>query len=541
LTDGPHTGMDRRAFLRKAGGGVLGASLLARPALARAANVARRPNILVVLIDQMRQPQHFSPEVRLHQLLPGLARLRAQSVAFTGHYTAANMCSPARGTMLTGLYTHQTAAMLTLALNGDAPQPGLNPGFPTWGTMLRQAGYSTWWWGKFHVTDATTCDLDPWGFAGGTCPSPNGTAGQGLSDDQAIAEQFMDWLDEHGADGPWCTTVSFINPHDIAWFPRFTDRIQGEKTAAPIFTDKPPNFETPAQLRRKPSLQRSLQQLMAETIGYMPFKGPEARRAWAKMLNVYVRLQRDVSKQAGRVVDALDRRPEIAENTIVVFTTDHGEYGGSHGLRDKGGAAYDEAIRVPLWVKDPTGRWASERKTPRRQLTSSVDLAPLLLTLGTGSNAWRRDPRYAHLAGRADLATMLRYPQAPGRRYVLHTTDEDGIEQGPRTRYARDAPRHVIGLRMEGAKYATYSNWQPGTIDIDPEGQETECYDYSTRAGRLELDNVARTDRRLSRWMHRKLDRAIAEELQQPLPAALQPVQQQAMSDYFAWEASQVS
>ena len=234
----------------------------------------RPPNILVILVDQLREPQHFSPQLRLEQYLPGLARLRAQSIAFTNHYTASNMCSPARGTMLTGLYSHQTAAFLTLALNGPAAQPGLNPGFPTWGTMLRDAGYRTWWWGKFHVTDATACDLTPWGFEGGTCPSPNGNPGQGLEDDPPIVDEFHQWLSAHGHEGPWCTTVSLINPHDIAWFPRYTDEIRGERYAQPRITDKPPNFETPEQLRRKPSLQRSLQELMAQTIGVMPFTGP---------------------------------------------------------------------------------------------------------------------------------------------------------------------------------------------------------------------------------------------------------------------------
>ena len=48
-------------------------------------------------------------------------------------------------------------------------------------------------------------------------------------------------------------------------------------------------------------------------------------------------------------------RPRVAANTVVVFTSDHGEYGASHGLRGKGASAYEEGIRVPLLVKDPRG------------------------------------------------------------------------------------------------------------------------------------------------------------------------------------------
>ena len=78
-------------------------------------------------------------------LPPNLAKLRQDAVSFSGHYTAANDCTPARSTLLTGLYTHQTGCMIT---GGST----LDPGFPTWGTMLREHGYRTRWYGKWHLT-----------------------------------------------------------------------------------------------------------------------------------------------------------------------------------------------------------------------------------------------------------------------------------------------------------------------------------------------------------------------------------------------------
>ena len=80
---------------------------------------------------------------------------------------------------------------------------------------------------------------------------------------------------------------------------------------------------------------------------------------------------------------------------MVVFTSDHGEYGASHGLRGKGAGVYEEAIRVPLIVKDPRGMLTGAPEVPRKQLSSSVDVAPLLLTIATGSNAWRENPHYS--------------------------------------------------------------------------------------------------------------------------------------------------
>ena len=66
-----------------------------------------------------------------------------------------------------------------------------------------------------------------------------------------------------------------------------------------------------------------------------------------------MKLQREVDRHVGRVLRTLHSRPEVAANTVIVFTSDHGEYGASHGLRGKGAAAYEEGIRVPLIVKDP--------------------------------------------------------------------------------------------------------------------------------------------------------------------------------------------
>ena len=70
---------------------------------------------------------------------------------------------------------------------------------------------------------------------------------------------------------------------------------------------------------------------------------------------------------------------------------------------------------------------------------------------------------------------------------MLHTTDEIVTEFATEP-YAADAPLHVVALRTAGAKYATYSNWSTGGIELVHEGQERELYDYRTRAGRMELE-----------------------------------------------------
>ncbi len=507
----------------------------ARTAAAQSAVRAKRPNILVIVVDQLRTPQWFSTAAIGMGLPPNLQRLRQGAVSFGRHYTASNDCTPARSALLTGLYTQQTGCMIT---GGST----LDPGFPTWGTMLREHGYHTWWYGKWHLTHRDNRwtpgpggeALERYGFSGGTFPSPDGGPGQGWRVDPHIARQFKDWFAHEGGSEPWCTTVSFVNPHDIAWWYRWSDRVPPEVESPHVVGRLPPNFETPELLieRNKPLLQRSLQDTAAASFGPVPFTGPEVIPTWLPFLDLYMKLQREVDKHIGHVLRTLQSNPEVAANTVVVFTSDHGEYGASHGLRGKGAAAYEEATRVPLIVKDPRGVLTRAPAQVRNQLSSSVDVAPLLLTIATGSNGWRRESHYSHLAERLDLATILADPSAAGRAYVLHATDEIVTEYSIEP-YAADAPLHVVALRTQAAKYATYSNWPLEGIAPQTTGQESELYDYSTASGRLELHNSS-GESRLEEGLRTMYERAFYRELRQPLPPRLVGAHARGFADYFS-------
>jgi arylsulfatase A-like enzyme len=497
---------------------------------------ARRPNILVIMVDQLRFPQWFGPTPgRGVGLPPNLQRLRNGAVSFGHHYTASNDCTPARSAMLTGLYTHQTGCMIT---GGST----LDPGFPTWGTMLREHGYHTWWYGKWHLTHHDNKwtqakgrpYLEDYGFSGGTYPSPDGGPGQGFRVDPEIARQFEHWFAHEGGGEPWCTTVSFVNPHDIAWWYKWTDRVPAEAQAPGMIGRLPPNFETPELLieRNKPLLQRTFQDTAAASFGPVPFTGPEASGKWREFLDLYMQIQRNVDHHIGRVLHTLQSRPEVAENTVIVFTSDHGEYGSSHGLRGKGASAYEEGIRVPLLVKDPRGVLTSSPERVREQLTSSVDLAPLLLTIASGSDAWRNESHYSHIAGRADLAGILADPAAPGRPYVLHATDEIVTEYAIEP-YAADAPLHVVALRTPAAKLATYSNWPATGIEPLTRGEERELYDYTTHSGRLELHNSTGVSA-LEEPLRAQLELAFRQELRAPLPPRLTEAHARGFADYFS-------
>src|SRR3954463_15437186 len=158
--------MERRDFLKSAGIAATGA-LAGAPTAALADDKDRgnngggvpgpQPNILFVLVDELRFPSVFPAGIDnagdfLKKFMPNVHSLWERGVKFSRHYTAASACTPARGVLLTGLYSQQTWVCVTLTNtpNTRTPTPILNPAFPTYGKLLRDAGYQTPYIGKWH-------------------------------------------------------------------------------------------------------------------------------------------------------------------------------------------------------------------------------------------------------------------------------------------------------------------------------------------------------------------------------------------------------
>jgi arylsulfatase A-like enzyme len=585
--------MHRRDFLK----GTLAASLVggcsAEPRLgsARAAASTGAPNILVILVDEMRPPPGFPDEMSAlwQETLPNMLALWNKSACFQNHFTAASDCSPSRGTLVTGMYAQQHWLLTTRT---SVVSPSLQPAYPTYGTILGSLGYATTWIGKWHLSDLAAGDagalgegcppataacggspLAAYGFAGGTCPDPIGLATQGAGDDGDIAQQFVTWL--QGAEAnqppqPWCTTVSFVNPHDIQWFWRGTDCSTCAAEASPpdygwdnayfqqLYQGAPcVNFENPFDPAcPKPAMQQAFAAFTAGNIGAiswdpatlqptMPLPsctdgglevGTQPFNYWYKLEQLYLYLQGLVDQQIGVVLNALAASP-FAGNTIVIFTSDHGEYAGAHGQRGKGGMAYDEGMRVPFSVYDPTGAYVASPGVVRTGLTSSADFTSLLATLANGGTtpAWHGKTSYLDL--RFDMSTMLASPTAPGRPYVLYSTDESFPGIDPTV-----IATHVLSYRTADAKLNVYSHWQATAVTIDPTKlQEIELYDYGIST--TEVCNVAGQAGELAlqhAYMTALLGPTgqgglVALELQAPVDITLRPAQQVAIDAYLAY------
>ena len=625
--------MDRRDFIKSAGiaaagGALAGAGLAARPSHAQVSDAVPgpQPNILFILVDELRFPSVFPSSVTatdpnqavgqfLAQYMPNVYALWQSGVKFGSHYTAATACSPARGVLISGLYSQQSWLLQTIKGKGlgvrASPTPPLNPAFPTYGKLLRAAGYKTPYIGKWHVSipqqnpppsfEDPTADprlYEIYGFDGRTYPDPDGanlqgTVGDHTSDppylnDQDIANQAVPYLSaRRPGDPPWCLTVSFVNPHDqqFFWagteFQTYNDLFQSPlapiltySTSPPIvswdddplkdppplgYPTLPPNWESSASLQaNKPSLQAFAQQfseaiwggvtdnstqsgftvqsypnpnnvpkLQNSAIGYAPYS------YWQRCLDSYTNVMGIVDQRIGNVLAALPK--DVAQNTIIVFCSDHGEYAGAHGfVAGKIGSCYEEPFHIPLIVVDPSGRFTGDIDTVRTGLTSSVDMLTFLVSLGyNGSHAWMTGNLAQIYGQRHDMVSMLRSASAPGRPYVLLATDE--IVPGYFF-YDGMPPLDVAAVRTQDAKLGTYSTWNPVTGQIEPRSTQVEFYNYNTQQGRLELANTPQ-DPRAQPLLDLLLHDLIPNELRAPLPGRYGAAQSISKAAYLLFRA----
>jgi arylsulfatase A-like enzyme len=355
----------------------------------------KKPNILLIVSDQERQRDWLPAGAKL----PARQRLIDGGLEFTQYYTHTSPCSPSRATLFTGRYLAQHGVLENSSMPGNTELPLTTP---TLGHVLRRAGYRTAYKGKWHLQAREVPQMDEYGFGDweGNDSAWWGLPCTGTEFDEPIAEQSARWLREQAststpASQPWFLTVALVNPHDIMWFPldqqwwwkenpefvareraRLARRDWGRKDNLPgfahpldeWFSELPPNFDD--DLFTKPDVQRrwTLERERQSPPGLMRRDDP---RIWLQQLNYYVKLHELNDRCIATVLGALDAIGGW-DDTIVIFTSDHGEQCGAHGLRSKGPWNYQETMRIPLYMHVP-GRTRPGSKTAA--LATHVDLA----------------------------------------------------------------------------------------------------------------------------------------------------------------------
>ena len=434
-----------------------------------------RPDIVVVLTDQERAPPPYEGEPLRRwrrEILTGRQWFTDHGVSFERHYTGSLACVPSRPTLLTGHYPDVHGVTQTDGLGKQPDDPRmrwLRPGeVPTLGNWFRAGGYDTHYDGKWHVSHADLTDpetgerlatntasgvvlpgpvrayldadpLGPFGFSGWVGPEPHGMAGAdlGLCRDPVIAARVVAWLrgryarrraGDAAARRPFLLVASFVNPHDICFFPAWARR----SPLPPSPQDPPPVPPAPTEhqdLAGRPAAQAAYRTAYATAYG--PGFAVERLYRWRAQAyrDLYYRLHAEVDGPIDRVRRAVTEGG--SEDALLVRTADHGELLGAHGgLHQKWGNLYDEATRVPFVIAG-IGAAATPRATIADMPTSHVDLLPTLLSAaGLDARALAASLRGSlsevhELPGRDLLPQVLGgEPPARGRAVYLMTRDD---------------------------------------------------------------------------------------------------------------------
>ncbi len=363
--------MTRRGFLGAAAAGPL----------TSAPRAAQRPNIVFLLTDD-HSFRALGSMGNSHIQTPNLDRLSAEGQTFDRHYVNTAICMASRATIMTGMYEYKTGCNFT---HGSLSADRFRRSYPV---LLREAGYRTGFAGKFGfpVTPEMTRDsrdhlwermpvkeFDWWrGWAGqGSYRTaeneylakfakqyPHSTRALGAAAQEFIRESAQ-------GDRPFCLSISFKAPHKpMTPDPEFAHVYEGVRFPLP------PNYG-PAGAGHLPKQALTSREYHDRFEWY-----PE--RTYQKSLRTYYQQIYGVDHAVGKIREELEAQG-VADNTVVIFTSDNGFFCGSHFFQGKA-LPYEESARAPLIIHDPR-QPAARRGARCASLTGSIDLAPTMLAL----------------------------------------------------------------------------------------------------------------------------------------------------------------
>ena len=379
-------------------------------------------NLLMIVTDQEYAHQAFPAGVTL----PSRNRLHARGVTFNNHQVTTTVCTPSRSVMWTGQHTSATRMIDNTNFAWIEDMRADPETLPTIGHMLRDLGYYTAYKGKWHESEFpagdTTDAMEPFGFSDfQEWGDAYGAPLDGLNKDPLTAAEAVDWLKnrtpEFADTQPWFLAVNFINPHDIMYFDTDDEEMVQVRGMMPIFgepdtplyqqkwpTTLPASFFD--DLTTQPQAVRNFKVSGDAWFGRIPM---ERRDMWHNHINYYINCMIDVDQHIGSVLDALEESGQGA-NTVILFTSDHGEMCGAHHLRQKGSVAFKETVNVPLVIVDP--RHPGGRRNDA--VGSHLDLVPTILAYA-GITEEERQQRYPFLKGH-DLSGVIADPGSAGPR-----------------------------------------------------------------------------------------------------------------------------
>lgn len=453
-------------------------------------------NVLILMSDQ-HAPLVSGAYGNTAARTPNLDMLAKRGVRFDAAYTNSPICVPARAAMATGRYVHRTG-------NWDNASPYVGTEADSWGHRAAASGSQVITFGKLHFRRVE----DPTGYDDQRSPlhvrdglgdlihalrgdqPPSRTLRHAVLDvvagesdytvfDREVARQAADWLTDDSAsrEAPWVGMVSFVTPHYPFTVPQeYLDRHPVDSLPMPTRSD-------PECWDRHPALE-----WYRKACGFDdPLTGEETIRA----VQAYYALVSFMDDQIGIVLRALERSRH-ADDTVIVYTSDHGELCGTDGLWFKG-TMQEPSVRIPMLVNGPGIPLGKTCQTA----VSLVDVFPTVVdALGLDL-----DPRDTDLPG----ASLLR---------IANEADDPGRVAFSEYHSANSRAGSFM-VRSGRWKYVYHTEFPPQLFDLlsDPSESANLADDpaYSTQLRRchgllLDICNPDETDRRIRESQQRRVD-----------------------------------
>ncbi len=333
-----------------------------------------RPNIIYLMADDQNFGSvgcYGNPEVQT----PNMDKLGRDGIIFDRHYNTTSICMASRANVMTGMYEYKTGTNFE---HGDMKPDIWAKSYPV---MLRKSGYLTAFAGKFgFLVEGMSSskwmpidDFDIWGGIGGQTDYK--TAKNGPM--KKYANEYPHSTLSYGAFGqdvikeavkqkkPFCLSISFKAPHQpVRPDPKFKHVYAGK-----TFT-KPENYGREAGHHLSEQSKQDRQYSRFESWGY--------DRNYDKVMAKYYQQVYAIDVALGMIREELETQG-VADNTVVIYTSDNGFICGSHGYGSKV-LPLEESARAPLMIFDPRSS-TSGKKLRSPALTGNIDFAPTILEL----------------------------------------------------------------------------------------------------------------------------------------------------------------
>jgi len=349
-----------------------------------------RPNVLLIFTDQQNASMMGAagnPNVQT----PAMDKMARSGVMFTRSYCTSPVCGPARSSIISGRMPHETG----VEWNGDSMKDEIR----NVGEIFREAGYETVWAGKWHLPEsypqrAAAKQKETKGFRMLPFYDPEVKNWMlGAETDPPLTEAVVDFLESYNDERPFFLSVSYHNPHDICFYARKDGWVREQDSLLEIryygFEYRLPDVigTHPDQFSNLPPLPAN-HDIHPEEPEFVRDKrlhhneyGLETKLAnqefgekeWRGYYHAYCRLTEMVDGEIDRVLNALSDNG--FDNTIIVFTSDHGDGAASHKWAAKL-SLYEESSGIPMIIAWP-GR-IPPGKRDDLHLVSQIDIVPTL-------------------------------------------------------------------------------------------------------------------------------------------------------------------